>query len=107
MQLIKKNRLMSTAANQEEFYTKLKNQLEDTTVFPAFYLYKFIVPTKENNSKVDQVSVLFKGLNAAIKTKASKNGKYTSISIKVMMPSAMAIIEKYKEVAVIEGIISL
>ena len=31
----------------EEFYTKLKSELEKTTVFPAEYLYKFILPSGE------------------------------------------------------------
>ena len=98
---------MSTTPNPEEFYAKLKSQLEEMTVFPALYLYKFIVPTMDNDDKVIQVSNKFDNLGAAIKTRKSKNGKYTSLSIEVKMKSAGAIIEKYKEVAVIEGIISL
>jgi len=98
---------MSTTPNQEEFYIKLKSQLEDMTVFPALYLYKFIVPTKDNDDKVREVSNKFDNLGAAIKTRKSKNGKYTSLSIEVKMKSADAIISKYKEVTVIEGIISL
>ena len=98
---------MSTPANSEEFYKKLKGQLEDTAVFPTLYLYKFIVPTKENDSKVDLVVSKFDNLGAAITTKKSKNGKYTSVSIEVKMKSADAVIKKYKEITVIEGIISL
>jgi len=98
---------MSTTPNQEEFYTKLKSQLEDMTVFPAVYLYKFIVPTEDNDDKVMEVSNKFDNLGASIKTRKSKNGKYTSLSIEVKMKSADAIIKKYKEVTVIEGIISL
>jgi uncharacterized protein len=98
---------MSTTPNQEEFYKKLKSQLEDMTVFPSLYLYKFIVPTMENDYKVKEVSDKFNNIGATIKTKKSKNGKYTSLSIEVKMNSADAIINKYKEVTVIEGIISL
>lgn len=98
---------MSTTPNPEEFYTKLKSQLEDMNVFPALYLYKFIVQTKDNDDKVIAVSNKFDNLGATIKTKKSKNGKYTSLSIEVKMKSADAIIEKYKEVTVIKGIISL
>ncbi len=98
---------MSTTPNPEEFYTKLKSQLEEMTVFPALYLYKFIVPTKDNDDKVIEVSNMFDNLGAAIKTRKSKNGKYTSLSIEVKMKSADAFIIKYKEVTVIEGIISL
>ncbi|MGB1268422.1 MAG: DUF493 family protein [Flavobacteriaceae bacterium] len=98
---------MSTPTNSDEFYKKLKTQLEETAVFPSLYLYKFIVPTKNNDSKVDLVISKFDNLGAAIVTKRSKNGKYTSVSIEVKMKSADAIIKKYKEVTVIEGIISL
>jgi putative lipoic acid-binding regulatory protein len=98
---------MSTSTNSDEFYNKLKTQLNDTTAFPSLYLYKFIVPTKEDDSKVEMVVAKFDNLGATIVTKKSKNGKYTSISIEVKMKSADAVIKKYKEVTVIEGIISL
>lgn len=98
---------MSTPTNSEEFYKKLQAQLEDTAVFPSLYLYKFIVPTKEDDSKVEMVVSKFDNLGATIVTKKSKNGKYTSVSIEVKMKSATVIIEKYKELTVIEGIISL
>jgi|TARA_B110001454_G_C12637781_1_gene399858 hypothetical protein len=98
---------MSTNTNPEEFYKKLKSQLEDMTVFPSLYLYKFIVPSMDNDNKVKEVSDKFNNIGATIKTKKSKNGKYTSLSIEVKMKSADAIINKYKEVTVIEGIISL
>jgi uncharacterized protein len=98
---------MSTNTNPEEFYKKLKSQLEDMTIFPSLYLYKFIVPSMDNDNKVKEVSDKFNNIGATIKTKKSKNGKYTSLSIEVKMKSADAIINKYKEVTVVEGIISL
>lgn len=99
--------IMSTSAKSEEFYKKLKQQLEETTVFPSIYLYKFIVPTQTDEIKVGLVLEKFDNLGATILTKKSKNGKYTSVSIQVKMNSANAIIKKYKEVTVIDGIISL
>ena len=42
-----------------------------------------------------------------ISTNKSKNGNYSSVSINVVMPNADTIIDKYKEVSIIEGIISL
>jgi putative lipoic acid-binding regulatory protein len=42
-----------------------------------------------------------------IDTRASKNGKYTSVSINVRMDSAQAVINKYVQMSSIEGIISL
>ena len=96
---------MSKTPNQQEFYKKLKIQLEETTTFPSKYMYKFIVPTIEG--KIEEVTAKFDNLGAHISTKKSKNGKYTSISIQVVMESADAVIVKYKEVSVVEGIISL
>lgn len=97
---------MNTPDNQDAFYSKLKDQLYDTATWPSAYLYKFIVTSDED--KVSQLEGLFNNLGAVINTKASKNGKYTSVSIQVTMKDPEAVIEKYKEVAEkIEGVISL
>lgn len=97
---------MSTPPNSEEFYEKLKSQLHDTSLWPSEYLYKFIVKT--NKAKIAKVESLFDNMGAVIETKASKNEKYTSISINVLMKNPDAVINKYKEVAEkIEGVISL
>jgi putative lipoic acid-binding regulatory protein len=92
-------------SKQEEFYQKLKESLEASTVFPTTYLYKFIVPTSKN--QLHEVKAVFERSGATIQTKNSKTNKYVSISISVKMKSATAIIEKYKEVSHVEGIVSL
>lgn len=93
-------------ADSEEFYKKLKTQLEDTTSWPGAYLYKFIVPT--NPDKIKQIETIFDNLGAVITTKQSKNGKYTSVSINVRMKNPDHVIEKYKQVGrEVEGVISL
>jgi putative lipoic acid-binding regulatory protein len=90
----------------EAFYNKLKEQLNDTALWPTEYLYKFIIKTEV--SKIEQVEVIFNNTGAVINTKASKNAKYTSISINVTMENPDAVILKYKEVGEkIEGVISL
>lgn len=90
----------------EDFYEGLKNQLEQYTDWPAPYLFKFIVPTDQ--STVEQVLSFFKDIpDAKAKTKTSSKGKYTSISIEGVLESAEAVIEKYKKVSVVEGLISL
>jgi len=87
------------------FYKKLKSDLEETTKFPAKYLYKFIVSADEE--KVKQVETIFDYMGAVITKKSSKTGKFISISILVKMNNADEVIKKYKEVEVVEGIISL
>lgn len=97
---------MSEANDPEEFYSKLKVQLQDTSLWPSEYLYKFIVPTKEK--KVGVIQDIFDNMGAVINTRKSKNGKYTSVSVNVRMKSPDAVITKYKEVAKkVEGVISL
>ena len=92
-------------SDREAFYIKLKGQLEDTTKFPAKYLYKFIVPTDENQE--EEVKSLFDKGGAVIETKKSKTGKYISLSIFLNVKSADEVIAYYKKADVIKGIISL
>ncbi|APQ18822.1 DUF493 family protein [Maribacter hydrothermalis] len=91
--------------NTEDFYKKLKKQLQDTSKWPSNYLYKFIVESATD--KVDQIHKIFDNMGAVINSKKSKNGKYTSVSITVNLNSADDVIKKYKEVGEIEGVISL
>tara|TARA_B100002049_G_C16023808_1_gene351484 strand:- start:26 stop:316 length:291 start_codon:yes stop_codon:yes gene_type:complete len=96
---------MSTDKNTEEFYKKLKGRLVETTLWPSQYLYKFIVPS--DNQKIAEIENIFDNMGAVINTKASSKGTYTSISIRVKMKNPDAVIAKYKEVAKVEGVISL
>ena len=89
----------------EDFYKRLKKQLEGDASWPAPYLYKFIVPAE--NQKVAEIEVIFDGMDAEIVTRDSSKGTYTSISIKVTMTSPEDVIEKYKQVSDVEGVISL
>ncbi len=89
----------------EEFYIRLKEELQNTSVWPTEYLYKFIVPT--DKKKIDDVENTFDNMGAVIETTASKTGKYTSISINVQMENPESVIQKYIDVSTIEGIISL
>jgi len=92
-------------SKESEFYKKLKISLEETTTFPADYMFKFIVPANGGGDK--KIEEIFNNMGAVIKSKPSKTGKYVSLTIMVKMKSADAVIDKYKEVSPIEGIISL
>lgn len=97
---------MSDSRNPDEFYAKLKTQLQDTSIWPSEYLYKFIVPSDQG--KIDQIQAIFDNMGAVISTRESKKGTYTSVSINVKMKSPDSVIEKYKEASQkVEGIISL
>lgn len=78
-----------------------REKLDTHYAWPALYTFKFIVPS----GKEKEVKDLFP--NHTTTEKLSKNGKYTSITINMMMPSSGAVIDVYKAAAVIEGIVAL
>ena len=97
---------MDANSNAEAFYEKLKSQLYETNSWPAEYLYKFIV--KSDVKKIAEIEAIFDNMGAVIHTIESKNGKYTSVSINLLMRDPDVVIDKYKEVAEkVEGVISL
>ena len=89
----------------EEFYSRLKVELENTHTWPSDYLYKFIVPT--DSQKIAQINGIFDNTGAVIESKKSRKGNYTSISVMVNLKDADAVIDKYKQVGEVEGVISL
>ena len=94
-----------SAETPDEFYKRLKEQLQESTSWPSNYLYKFIVPTAAEC--IGRIHEIFDNTGAVIETKQSKKGKYTSISITVNLKNPDEVIEKYKEVGKVEGVISL
>jgi len=89
----------------EEFYERLKTELDMSNTWPAEYLFKFIVPS--DTAKIKKIEEAFDCMGAVIKTTKSKTGKFTSISVDVQVKDSQEIIDKYLEVSTIEGIISL
>ncbi len=81
-------------------YKGLKDKLSKQE-FPCNYMFKFIT-TQE---KLTELTPYFK--DAQIKTKPSSKGTYVSFTALVMVVSADEIIERYKSLSHIEGLISL
>lgn len=90
---------------KEDFYKELRSKLQETTLFPTKYMYKFIIPTNSNNE--EKLKNMFNHLGAVITTKSSKSNKYKSFTILVSMNSVDSVISKYVEVDTIGGVISL
>ncbi|KAB1154329.1 DUF493 family protein [Flavobacterium luteum] len=88
-----------------EFYERLKVELDMSNTWPAEYLFKFIVPSVDDN--VIRVEEAFNCMGAIIKTTKSKTGKFTSVSIDVTVNNSQEVIDKYQEVSTIKGIVSL
>ena len=84
-------------------FQKLRELLEEQN-YPSIYFFKFIVKTDED--KMVEIKRCFSE-TAEFSSRPSKNGNYISISIKEMMLSTEAIIERYQAVGKIEGVITL
>jgi uncharacterized protein len=78
-----------------------REKLDQHYAWPSLYLFKFIVPT----GKEQEVKNLFPRHETS--EKLSKQGKYISITVQLMMPSTDAVIEVYEKAAKIEGILAL
>ena len=91
--------------NTEDFYNRLRDELNASTSWPSEYLFKFIVPSLNDN--VERVENTFNAMGAIIRTTKSRTGKFTSLSVDVQMQSAQSVIDIYLEVSTIEGIVSL
>jgi len=97
---------MQTQNNSEEFYTKLKAQLYETSSWPSAYLFKFIVTSDQN--KIDKIESVFDNMGAVINSTVSKKGTYVSVSINVVMDNPEKVIEKYQQISrEVEDVISL
>ena len=82
---------------------KLRELLNEQK-YPMVNMFKFIV--KQDPDKVVDIKRCFDE-TAEFRTQKSKNGKYISITIKQMMLSADAIIDKYLLVGKIKNVITL
>jgi putative lipoic acid-binding regulatory protein len=91
--------------SSDEFYKRLKEELLKTSSWPSDYLYKFIVPT--DPEKIKAIEGIFDNTGAVIESRKSSKGKYTSLSVTVHLADPDAVIRYYREVAKVEGVISL
>jgi hypothetical protein len=90
--------------DKNEQYGKLRELLNKEESWPLIYMFKFIVPA--DNHKIALVGSKFSD-EATITQKESSNGKYISITVTEVMLSADSIIEKYKEMEGIDGLMAI
>ena len=89
----------------EEFYVSLQQKLEDQHNFPEDYLFKFIISASQE--KLTEIYRVFDGLKYSTSNRDSKNGNYTSLSISAFVMDAAQVVDIYKKVGTIEGVIML
>ena len=85
-----------------QWLNSFQEKLDKFYAWPSLYTFKFIVPAR----KQEELRQLFP-LHTTATEKSSQNGKYVSLTYQMMMPSGESVIEVYKKVAVIEGIVTL
>ncbi|MDO5510958.1 MAG: DUF493 domain-containing protein [Weeksellaceae bacterium] len=90
---------------QDEFYTRLKTELDKVETFPGNFTYKFIIPTE--NKKIAEIQRIFDDARPQIQMRESKNAKYTSITVVIFVLDADQVIHFYKEVGKVDGVIML
>jgi len=85
----------------QEWVNNFRVKLDEHHSWPTVYIFKFIVP----KGKEEELKNLFP-LHTST-DKVSTQGNYISVTFQMMMPSSDAVIEVYKRVSSIEGLISL
>ena len=85
----------------QQWIASFREKLDQHYSWPSLYMFKFIVPT----GREDEIKKLFP--NHLVSEKLSREGKYTSVTIQMMMQSSDAVINIYVKASQIEGIVAL
>lgn len=97
---------MSSTEENKDPFDSLLEKLENEK-WPNSYMFKFILPGS-NPEKMRLVKDEFGTKKVEMSVNKSKNGKYISLSVKVKkMYSAQAVIDIYRNVSKIEGVMAL
>ncbi|MCF8030146.1 MAG: DUF493 domain-containing protein [Desulfohalobiaceae bacterium] len=81
---------------------RFKQALEETHTWPCSYMFKFIVPVRQET----EVLNLFQEEDA-ISTRMSRNGHYVSVTAKRRVHSSEEVIAVYEAASRIQGIVPL
>ncbi|HFX17609.1 MAG TPA: DUF493 family protein [Flavobacteriales bacterium] len=101
----KNSHLDDKNAQKVAFYDRLKEELEKNTNWPTNYMYKFIMPNDDANVK--KVEDRFGDQKIDLKKNYSKTGKYVSVSVVTEEKNPEAVINRYKSMEDIEGLVAL
>jgi putative lipoic acid-binding regulatory protein len=85
----------------QEWLNSFRAKLDQHYAWPSLYMFKFIVPSGQEEA----VKKLFPKHVAS--EKHSRQGRYTSVTVQMMMPSSDAVVSVYEQAAAIDGLIAL
>ncbi|RUT79691.1 DUF493 family protein [Ancylomarina longa] len=88
----------------QEKYKQMRQQLLDSNNWPSLYMFKFIIPNKED--KLTAIKNLFPE-NTEFVFKTSRDIRFIGITVKIIMDSPDTVLKIYDQAKNIEGIISL
>lgn len=75
--------------------------LQETTSWPSDYCFKFIVPAAQLDALCRQLP------EQPTSTRASRNGRYQSVTLRIEMVSPEAVLAVYASAAEVPGVIAL
>tara|TARA_B100000767_G_C19729769_1_gene521099 strand:- start:1019 stop:1285 length:267 start_codon:yes stop_codon:yes gene_type:complete len=85
--------------------SNFKKLLDENYSWPCLYMFKFICPAKNEN--IAHLESLFNSDSSEVIIRQSAKGNFVSVTAKEMMLSPEKVIERYKEVESIPGLLSL
>ena len=89
----------------EDFYLRFEEQLLESQDWPGMYMYKFIV--KDGSNEIDQLKKILDNYDGKSSFKSSASNKFISVTFEHFASYPADVIKVYKEVSVIDDIISL
>lgn len=87
----------------DEEKEKLKALLEQNYVWPAPYQFKFIV----KKEKLEEIQTILCAPEFEVVTKESRKGNYISLTAVKLILKSEDVLEVYRRVKVVEGVISI
>jgi len=97
--------LSNKNTKSEDFYLRFEEQLLESQDWPGMYMYKFIV--KDGSDEINQLKKILDNYNGNSSFKLSSTNKFISVTFEHFASSPADVIKVYKEVSVIDDIISL
>jgi hypothetical protein len=89
------------AENDEAWWDRFKELLDDQNEWPTRYTFKFIAPS----DKVDDLKGVFG--DHTLRIRESSKGNYMSVTAHMRCTSSEDVVAIYEEASDIEGVISL
>ena len=96
---------MASSQNTDEFYRGFLKKLEISHSWPGKYMFKFIMPS--NSSYIEELILIFKGVEVNISRKYSANRKFLSISFNAKLDFPEEVVRIYKKTSHFKGLIRL